>query len=335
LENIVFSTDRPLFLVTGDLLSESGASLWSLGGESLGSTGPAKVEWAAFTKGGASLVIGLWPDLSPDVRPNRQIKLFDIDGKNRLIRPGKVFDAAGFDWSLLNGATVPTRVSVEAPVVHAGPNQTRQALPCERATGDFKIGVGICVLKNAAPVLFNTGSRDVIGELLQWEFGDAGREIWFSPDGRTLLLAGSQDRVTAWDVATRTLKWNLPGRPTPDTRFSADGKRLLLPSYIDNAVLVVDVATGATLANLTQPNHNIVWIDTAGKQAIARARTNGSGIRLTYWNVESLDKQKAMRSLEVASHERTEYEQDTQTLNKSPSTNTLLEIARRRLRRCG
>ena len=326
-EDITFSADRPLLLIgDGEL------SLWNLAGEPLGSTERVDVEWKSLSKGGSALVVALKPSyLKFPNMADPQVELFDIDAQGRLVKPGKVFDAAGFDWSILKGAAL--RTSVEAPVLRVGPNRSRQALPCKSATTDFKIGVGVCVLENAAPVLFDASSRQAVGELLNWTFGVAGSDFWFSPDGRTLLLAGSAGRVTAWDVPTRTLKWNLPGIPTLNTRYSTDGKRLLLSSNIDASARIVDAETGATLASLPGSDDGVVWIDAAGRHAISEER-GSHGIRLTLWNVESKDEQRAMRSLELDSGESTEYAQDSNALSKSPSSDTLLQMARRRLRRC-
>ena len=332
--SVVFSADRPLFFLAGSIIDRSGLSLWNLGGEPRGSTEQVNLEWATFVKGGSALVVSLSPDLSfPPAKADRQVQIFDIDAQEKLVKPGKVFDAPAFDWSLLKGATL--RADVEAPVLRAAPDQTQQTLPCKSKSTDFKSGVGICTLENAAPVLFDSGSRLAVGELLNWSFGAADSDYLISPDGRTLVLFAYSGRVTAWDLATRTLKWNLPGRPRPDTSFSADGKRLLLPSYIDKPVLIVDADTGATITTLATAGHaSVFWFDAAGRQVILKEGAGRQGVRLTLWNVESADKQKALHSLELDSQETAEYAQDLEALRLSPNRETLLEMARRRLRRC-
>jgi len=57
-------------------------------------------------------------------------------------------------------------------------------------------------------------------------------DVAFSPDGRRLAVAGNDDSVTVWDVATRTRVGEplrpRPGFPASSPAFSPDGKTLAI-----------------------------------------------------------------------------------------------------------
>lgn len=89
-------------------------------------------------------------------------------------------------------------------------------------------------------------------------------EVWgvaFSPDGRTIASASTDESVILWDVATRQPRGEpLTGHRAEvwDVAFSPDGKTLASGSS-DNTVILWDVASRKPLGAPLKGHHNRVW----------------------------------------------------------------------------
>jgi WD40 repeat protein len=77
--------------------------------------------------------------------------------------------------------------------------------------------------------------------------GSSLQAVAFSPDGKTLATAGTDDTIRIWDVATGKEVKGVKGqnRQPMQVYFSPDGKTLLSAGY-DGAINLIDVATGKT-----------------------------------------------------------------------------------------
>jgi WD40 repeat protein len=298
-----FSGDKNWFLIAGGSANETGVSVWSRTGEFIGETEPVKAEWVVFAKSRAAVVVGLTPRdtggawafwlgnrPSPADAPKHEIEVFDIDALGNLAQKGRVSAAAAFDWSLLKGAELRTRI--DADIFSAAPDQSKQKLPCGGVRADFRVGFGICERTNQPPVLFDVGTRNAIGELTPWTGGPGGNMV-FSREGTTLMLSSTTEpnTVAAWDIPSRKAKQRVP------------------PKW---------------------PPYSVEWIDTTGSRAILSSSNDGS-FQLTLWDV---DNNEAVRVLEIDAMEVAEFGQDSNAMSASPTSETLLQIARRRLRRC-
>jgi WD40 repeat protein/uncharacterized caspase-like protein len=109
-------------------------------------------------------------------------------------------------------------------------------------------------------------------------------ELAFSPDGRILVAACSDDKLRIWEVASGRLLRNISvENPPADFAFSPDGRRLYSSGpYEHNAVSVWDVA-GGTLLKKIQPFDNQY-----AEPAIALS-PDGRQLAMGYWEIHLMD----------------------------------------------
>ncbi len=131
--------------------------------------------------------------------------------------------------------------------------------------------------------LWNVATRALLA-MLSIPGGNAAGGVAFSPDGKTLAIAGgdgSQGAAYLWDVATRQLAATF--RPpasegASSVAFSPDGQTLAVGTY-SGATYLWNITTGKGVATLSNSSG-------AGVTAVAFA-PDGKTIVTTY--VESLD----------------------------------------------
>ena len=112
----------------------------------------------------------------------------------------------------------------------------------------------LATVTHGGTTLWDTATWRPVGRPLRsrqgaWEGGD------FSPDGRTLAIAGGKGHVELWNVATRKelRELSIPARATPadralaSVRFSPDGRVVAAGSQAGNHVTLWDAATGRVL----------------------------------------------------------------------------------------
>jgi WD40 repeat protein len=114
-------------------------------------------------------------------------------------------------------------------------------------------------LARALPQLYErvrlTGRDGVVRSITQlWEHEreDIIQSATFSPDGKLVVTASSDNFARVWDAATGALVRELKGHESrlESASFSPDGKSVVTASY-DNTARVWDVATGVETAILT------------------------------------------------------------------------------------
>jgi eukaryotic-like serine/threonine-protein kinase len=123
------------------------------------------------------------------------------------------------------------------------------------------------------------------GEKLR-TFGQEGRVLSLSPDGRFLAMAGESTGIILWDVAQGTLLKNLPTEhPVWSLNFSPDGRHLVSAGWCGQA-LVWDWATGSP-PRVISANRLNLWsvIFSPDGSTIA---TTGSDQTVRLWDANTL-----------------------------------------------
>jgi WD40 repeat protein/class 3 adenylate cyclase/energy-coupling factor transporter ATP-binding protein EcfA2/predicted Ser/Thr protein kinase len=106
-----------------------------------------------------------------------------------------------------------------------------------------------------ATTLWNTATWKPVGPPLRSSQGGWEEGVDFSPDGRTLAIAGRGGRVELWDVSTRQKRRELadPRASAEEpalsvVRYSPDGRIIAAGAKATNHVTIWDAATGRVVA---------------------------------------------------------------------------------------
>ena len=171
----------------------------------------------------------------------------------RNLKTIKLEDGTGgsiqfWEWPEFEAAGEPIDLPGEPRCVEYSPDGTRLA---------------VCTM-NLEVVLINTHTReiedvlvptDLYGQtidqrLLKAPYYDNGK-LKYSPDGKTIVVWGSNKGVWVWDVDSETLRFppaDNHGRFATRVEFSPDGKRIAIAGGRNKAVQIFDIETGEVLA---------------------------------------------------------------------------------------
>lgn len=329
-DGVVFSEDLPLFLTHSSIGSSGGVSLWDYGGNQLWSSEPVSVEWAAFRDHGSRVVIARW-----NLGGGNQFEILRLDAKGRPTGPSTLVAASQFDYRMLAGPRLPysPRFTLGSSLDENNPSVIGH-YGCRRVVADFDVGLALCTQDKVAPILFDVATLRPAGVLKGWAFGDVGEDPVFSPDGGTLVVISDRG-LTAWDTATRELRWKVAASART-YGFSTNGKRVVPATHREGVPLVfLDAQTGKTIGALsTKSWGTTVWVNHDGTRVIT-AEAVRPGERgneaLVLWDV---DRSAELRRIELVSVDKAEEERDLAAIKGSPGVPELLEVARRRLRVC-
>ena len=118
-----------------------------------------------------------------------------------------------------------------------------------------------------------------------------GRAVTFSPDGRTLAVAGTASGVTLWNTATGALIREFPTEHSVwCLNFSPDGRKLVSAGWCGQA-LVWDWANAATLATISANRLNL-W-SAAFSPDGSSIVTTGSDQTVRLWDATTFKPQAA------------------------------------------
>jgi WD40 repeat protein len=108
----------------------------------------------------------------------------------------------------------------------------------------------------------------------------------FSPDGKLIVTASTDNTARIWDAATGQLLATLAGHtgPVNDAAFSIDG-RLIVTASDDNTARVWDAATGRMLATLSGPGVEVrkAAFSPDGKRIVTASADHAARV----WNAET------------------------------------------------
>jgi WD40 repeat protein len=199
-------------------------------------------------------------DILISAQQDGSVTAFDLSGTSSLGRT--------FGWNSPEPASV----------FHAGyaVNRESSLLAINEANGTVAI-IDLRTLRPARTLFGRDGSNTAA--------------ISFMPDGRTLVIAGGDGRVSFWDVSsgsiTRTLR---VAQPLQSIVVSPDGKLLAVQAFdgSDNRVEVVRIATGAVVQSQPlayQPCG--VEFTHDGREVVALGCGTSSASRLVAWDVRT------------------------------------------------
>ncbi len=113
------------------------------------------------------------------------------------------------------------------------------------------------------------------------------RVVALSPDGKTLLSDGLEDRIVCWDTATgkKAREWPRVKRHYEFLRFRPDGRTVFAKSY-DGAVRLLDAETGAevwSFPDAAKPGaYGVAALSPDGKTVVVSCQGNR---QLVIWDV--------------------------------------------------
>jgi WD40 repeat protein len=139
-------------------------------------------------------------------------------------------------------------------------------------------------------------------------FGSGVSKLMFSPDGRTLAIAG--DSVRLWDLALRRERRLVDGQGPyalgHTMAFSPDGKLLGLGGF--GTFAIYDVASGMELCR--RSGHDVAAASMAFSPDGRTLATGGTDSTVLLWNVQVLVEEGRRRQLDPSAAQLAEYWKD-------------------------